>query len=58
MPRNTHKNRRENNTKILKSFDTTFDSYNNNKMTKERMLKNCAILYKKLILPFPDSDVK
>ena len=33
---------------ILKHFEKTFDAYNDGKMTKERMLKNCKMLYEKL----------
>ena len=32
----------------LSQFDTVLDTFNGGKMTKERMIENCASLFKKL----------
>lgn len=58
MPRDRNRKHGENDTEILKAFDTTFDAYNTGRMTKERMIKNCFMLYKKLTVPFPELGLK
>jgi Ca2+-binding EF-hand superfamily protein len=48
--------RTEANQKILKAFDKVFDDYNGGKVIKDRMLKNCAILYNKIVWPLKNEQ--
>ena len=42
--------KRESELQVLKQFDKIFDDYNTKKISKEEMLKNCGLLYRRLQL--------
>ncbi len=46
------KNKNSNDEDVLKWFDQTFDDFNDKKITKEIMLKNCKELHSKLSSKF------